>query len=84
MGDLQNLSTELRWAGFSKIALIIQEYPTGDLMVGNKENEGRDIFGGIISLILAILLLTEFALWIKVANYKTNKTDEDIITKDCY
>ena len=45
----------------------------GDLMVVDGENEGQDIVGGIISLMLTILLLTEFALWIKVANYKTNK-----------
>ena len=36
-------------------------------MVENKGKEGRDIFGGFISLFLVMLLLTEFALWMKVA-----------------
>ena len=47
-------------------------------MVVDGENEGQDIVGGIISLMLTILLLTEFALWIQVAN-KQNNTNQDII-----
>ena len=42
----------------------------GDLVPVDEENEGQDIFGGIISLTLATLLLTEFALWIQVGNNK--------------
>ena len=42
----------------------------GDLVPVDEENKGQDIFGGIISLTLAILLLTEFALWIQVGNNK--------------
>ena len=40
----------------------------GDLVPVEEENKGQDIFGGIISLTLATLLLTEFALWIQVDN----------------
>ena len=37
------------------------------MKVGSEGDEGQDIFGGIGSFFLVLLLLTEFALWIKVA-----------------
>ena len=42
------------------------------MKVGYEGDEGQDIFGGIGSFFLVLLLLTEFALWIKVAENQKN------------
>ena len=44
-----------------------QSWNKDELRLGDDGNQGRDIFGGLSSLLLVILLLTEFALWMKVA-----------------
>ena len=45
----------------------LESWNKGELRLGDDGNQGRDIFGGLSSLLLVILLLTEFALWMKVA-----------------
>ena len=45
----------------------LESWNKGELRSGDDGNQGRDIFGGLSSLLLVILLLTEFALWMKVA-----------------
>ena len=44
----------------------LESWNKGELRLGDDGNQGRDIFGGLSSLLLVILLLAEFALWVKV------------------
>ena len=73
MGDLQDLAAKFRCFGFvwlfkfrffNPLPFWQSCYVPGDLVVV-AEGE-RDILGGVASLLIALLLLLEFALWIEV------------------
>ena len=72
MGDLPDLAAKFRCFGFVCLSLGSSTHflfgndvrVSGDLVVVAEEE--RDILGGVASLLIALLLLLEFALWIKV------------------